>query len=73
MSELKSRAEQVADAPVALIVCNACAARLRSHERRLPVKGGKAMQSAYLMLPTGMPILAVACFPSARAQETGSN
>ena len=53
------------DALITLIVCTASAARLRSHERRLPVKGGKAMQSAYLMLPTGVQTLARACCPCA--------
>ena len=34
-----------------------CADRLRSHETCAPVKGGKWMQSAYLLLPSGAPTL----------------
>ena len=36
------------------------------------MKGGKAMQSAYLMLPTGAPTVAMACLPGLHAPQVGS-
>ena len=37
------------------------------------MKGGKAMQSAYLMLPTGAPGLAIGCSPGAQAHLHGQH